>query len=120
MQPPALVPGLARVKSGQADPPGETLLDVAIDDSSGDQAATITTTITVTTAPTDPTRCIMAVTVDIPSRGGWPNLADTAVTLKQGEDTLATEWTDEFGKVVFGPLERAVLPDLSLEIAPAA
>ncbi len=68
----------------------------------------------------DPTRCIVIVEVNIPSRGGWPNLAGTEVTLKRGEQKLETQQTDAFGKAVFEGIPTEDLAHLVFEIAPNA
>jgi len=66
-----------------------------------------------------PASCTVIVEVDIPSRGGWPNLAGTRVTLKRGEEELETQWTDAFGKAVFAGIAGDDLPHLVFEITPA-
>jgi hypothetical protein len=58
----------------------------------------------------DPTRCTVIVKVNIPSRGGWPNLAGTEVMLKRGELELDTQTTDAYGEAVF---ERIATDDLA-------
>ncbi len=73
-------------------------------------------TITVEEARDAPTNCTIIVTVNIPSRGGWPNLAGTRVTLKRGEEELETQWTDAFGKAVFGSISTDDLQHLMFEI----
>ena len=75
-------------------------------------------TITVEENQRDPTNCTIIVEVDIPSRGGWPNLAGTKVTLKRGELELETQLTDAFGKAVFEGVATSALPHLVFEITP--
>jgi len=76
-------------------------------------------TVTVEEERDAPGRCTIIVEVNIPSRGGWPNLAGTQVTLKRGERELGTQWTDAFGKAVFDGISTADLPHLTFEITPA-
>ncbi len=64
--------------------------------------------------------CTVIVEVKIPGRGGWPNLGGTQVTLNRGQETLATRQTDAFGKAVFPHIALNALPELSIQITPAA
>jgi hypothetical protein len=73
-------------------------------------------TITVTADPGDAGRCIIVVEAERPSRGGWPNLGGTQVTLKRGGQEVGSEWTDEFGKTLFAGIERTALPELAVEV----
>lgn len=66
----------------------------------------------------DPTHCTVIVEVNVPSRGGWPNLADTEVTLKRDERELETQLTDAFGKAVFEGIATDDLAHLVFEIRP--
>jgi hypothetical protein len=75
-------------------------------------------TITAERQRNDPTYCTMTVQVNIPSRRGWPNLADTEVTLKQGEQLSTTHLTNAFGEVIFEGIATADLAKLSFEITP--
>ena len=54
--------------------------------------------------------------VDIPSRGGWPNLAGTQVTLRHEDQPIASHETDAFGKVVFENIPVDNLPHLAFEV----
>lgn len=108
---PSLQPAHVRVK-GQGDTP---LVHHVLDVPGGD----LRLTISVSAMRDDPAAGTMTVEADIPSRGGWPNLADTQITLWQGDVVLASAWTDEFGKAVFARIPLAVLTDLAVEIAPA-
>ena len=76
-------------------------------------------TVTVEEERDTPANCTVVVAVNIPSRGGWPNLAGTRVTLKRGDDELETQWTDAFGKAVFEGISTGDLPHLVFEITPA-
>jgi len=75
-------------------------------------------TITVEEMRADPARCTVTVRVDIPSRGGWPNLAGTEVTLKRGELELNTQTTDAHGEAVFEGIATDDLPHLVFEVVP--
>lgn len=59
------------------------------------------------------------VEVDIPSRGGWPHLAGSVVTLRRGADLIDEHETDPFGKALFDDVPAADLPQIVFEIAPA-
>jgi hypothetical protein len=60
--------------------------------------------------------CTVIVEVDIPSRGGWPNLTETVVVLKRGITALQTQMTDAFGKTAFRDISTDDLPQLVFEI----
>ena len=75
-------------------------------------------TITAEEMRKDPARCTLIVEVDIPDRGGWPNLAGTEVRLRRGEQELGTQWTDAFGQAVFEGVHTEDLAHLVFEIAP--
>ena len=66
----------------------------------------------------DPAHCQVIAQVDIPSQGGWPNLADTEVTLKRDDEQLDTQVTDAFGKAVFEGIAAVDLAHLVFEITP--
>lgn len=87
---------------------------LAIADAVDDLAATIT----VEPTRNDPQQCNVVVEVQIPSRGGWPHLAGTQVTLTRGEQAQETQMTDAFGKAVFGGIAVDELPRLVVAIAP--
>ena len=66
----------------------------------------------------DPQRTTVEVEVDIPSRGGWPNLAGNTVTLRRGAEQLLEEQeTDAFGRALFEDVSVEDLPLLVFEIA---
>ena len=67
----------------------------------------------------DPQRWTVEVEVDIPSRGGWPHLAGSIVTLRRGDETLGQQETDPFGKAVFENVSTAALPQLSFTVEAA-
>lgn len=62
----------------------------------------------------------LEVTVNIPSRGGWPNLGETAVSLHTPTSPSRTRLTDPAGRVLFRNVPLADLNDLTIEIAPSA
>lgn len=66
----------------------------------------------------DPQRLTVEVEVEIPSRGGWPQLAGSVVVLRRGDELLDQQETDPFGKAVFEDVPAAYLPQLVFEIAP--
>jgi hypothetical protein len=66
----------------------------------------------------DPAHCTVSVEVNIPSRGGWPQLAGTEVILKHDELQLRTQRTDAFGKALFEGIVSDDLARLSFEITP--
>lgn len=74
--------------------------------------------ITVRTAPHPAGQCTIAVEVEIPSRGGWPNLAATTVVLRHGDTLLQRQQTDAFGKTLFRSIPIEQLPHLVFEITP--
>lgn len=64
----------------------------------------------------DPQRMAVEVDVDIPSRGGWPHLAGSIVTLRRGDVVLDQQETDAFGKAVFENVSAQDLPQLSFTV----
>lgn len=76
-------------------------------------------TITAETKHNNPQQCTVMVEVDIPSRGGWPNLAGTEVTLKQNELTLHAQTTDAFGRTVFQEINIDEQTQLTFKITPS-
>lgn len=63
-------------------------------------------------------QCQVIVEADIPSRGGWPNLADTIVNLKQADTVVQSRLTDAFGRAVFPAVAINQLPTLQVEVIP--
>ena len=85
-----------------------------------DQIDDLIVRISVEPSRRDPQRTSVEVEVDIPSRGGWPNLAGSAVTLRRGAEQLLEEQeTDAFGKASFEDVSAEELPLLVFEIAVA-
>ncbi len=66
----------------------------------------------------DPTTCQIEVQVNIPSRGGWPNLGNIRVTLRQEDKELDNRLTNAFGAATFKNVALADLDYLVFEIAP--
>jgi len=87
---------------------------VVIKDAGDDLAVTVE----IQPIPAAPARCLIRVEADIPSRGGWPNLSGTRVTLKRDEHELETRETDPFGEVVFGEIAIDDLPNLTIVVQP--
>ena len=75
-------------------------------------------TITAEEAHDDPDHCTVVVEANVPSRGGWPHLADTEVTIKRAAMELGTQRTDAFGKAVFERVAANDLAQLVFEIMP--
>jgi hypothetical protein len=100
---------VARLKS-----PQRTLCQLSLKEAVED----LEVTITAEERRDDPQRCTVIVQVDIPSRGGWPHLTDTEVTLKRKELELGTQRTDAFGKAVFEGIATDDLACLVFEITP--
>lgn len=75
-------------------------------------------TITAEEMRGDPTHCTVVVAVNIPSRGGWPNLVGTEVMLKRGELELDTQTTDAYGEAIFEGIATDDLAHLVFEIMP--
>ena len=63
-------------------------------------------------------QCQVIVEAEIPSRGGWPNLADTIVNLKQADTVVQSRLTDAFGRAVFPAVALSQLPALQVEVIP--
>jgi hypothetical protein len=64
----------------------------------------------------DPAYCTITMQINIPSRGGWPNLAGLEVTLKRDQEIIATQVTDAHGEVVFERIKAVDLDQLVYEI----
>ena len=109
LQPPTLQPGYLK---GSA--PSSLSYDLT------DQIEDLNVRIHVEASRRDPQTATLEVEVDIPSHGGWPNLAGSAVILRRGPDELIDEQeTDAFGKVTFEDVRVEDLPLLIFEIAVA-
>jgi hypothetical protein len=74
--------------------------------------------ITVEEQDNESIYCMITMQVNIPSRGGWPNLADIQVILKRDQEILASQVTDAYGEVVFEKIHPTDLTQLVFEITP--
>ena len=79
---------------------------------------TMIVTLTARTKRRNQEQCVVGVAVDIPDRGGWPNLGNTQVRLFIGGDTVAEQYTDAFGKVVFDEVAQADLGRIRVMVTP--
>ena len=109
LQPPAYA--TAGLKSAGA--PG-TLFQLALKESIED----LEVSILADEERGDPSLCTLSVRVNIPSRGGWPHLAGTEVSLRQDERKIDVQWTDAHGEAVFERIAVDRLPHLVFEITP--
>lgn len=75
-------------------------------------------TIMVTALPTPPERAQITIEVRIPSRGGWPNLADSGVTMLRRNAPAESQLTDAFGKAVFSGVAIVDLEGMEFVISP--
>lgn len=114
LQPPAHQLAYAMVKSYKSS---RTLCQISLKKEVGED---LEVTITAEEMRDDPALCTAFVEVNIPSRGGWPNLADTEVTLKRGEVELETQLTDAYGEAIFEGISTDDLAHLVFEITPRA
>lgn len=108
--PPAGSPALAGLKSG---PAGATLAEASVAGALPD----LELHIAVEGRPGSDLRTLV-VTVDIPSRGGWPNLAGSEVALLHAGVELRRAATDAFGTVAFHDLSAEEVARLSLVVLP--
>jgi hypothetical protein len=111
-QMPTYQPAYAMVRSRSESP--RVLCQISLKEAVKDTEITIT----AEEERADPTRCTVTVKVNIPSRGGWPNLAGTEVVLKRGELELDTQTTDAHGEVAFEGVATEDLAHLVFEIVP--
>lgn len=84
--------------------------------SSPNLAEDLAVTITAREKRGGPERCTLSVRVEIPSRGGWPHLAGTSVTLAVGGQAIETRYTDAMGETFFDNIARQDLPHLTLAV----
>lgn len=66
-----------------------------------------------------PDRYVIGIDVQIPSRGGWPNLGGSSVTLLVDGQAVETRETDAFGKVLFDGVGHADLAQVELWVEAA-
>jgi hypothetical protein len=114
-QPPAYQPAYARTGL-KSDRSSRVLCRIALKETVDDLEVIITAEET----EENPAQCIVTVEVDIPSLGGWPNLADAEVTIKRDEKKLATQLTDASNRAVFKGVATDDLARLVFEIKPHA
>jgi hypothetical protein len=111
IQPPAFQPAYATAQKAES---AALLLRLTLADALEDLAVTITA---------EPVRgaaalCVVITQIVIPSRGGWPNLAGSEVTLKRDQAEIGTQVTDAFGNAVFQEILTDDLARLRFEIKP--
>jgi len=111
-QPPLYQPAVATIRR-KSSQPRKTLCQLSLEEIEGMEVS-----ITAEEMEKDAALCTIVVEVNIPSRGGWPHLADTEVTIRRGEMHLDTQLTDAFGKVVFKGIATGDLARLTFEIQP--
>ena len=107
LQTPALRPAYAYLKSSAS---GGWHMEA------GSAAEDLHVQVHVETQRRDPSLVTVELDVDIPSRGGWPHLADMRIALRRGETLLAEQLTDPFGKAVFENIPAAALPELVIVV----
>ncbi|MCB0086717.1 MAG: hypothetical protein KDE54_02295 [Caldilineaceae bacterium] len=83
---------------------------------SQDLAADLTVTIAGRPQRNNSEQCVVSVDAQIPSRGGWPNLAGTSVTLWVNEKAVATRQTDAFGQAIFDGVPRDHLGRMQVSV----
>jgi hypothetical protein len=111
-----------RVPAGQTDPAGvglksggsEIPMQPLVLSETGDDLEVV---ISAEAVHGQANQVMLVVEVRIPSRGGWPNLAGSSVTLQRA-DLVETQITDAFGKVVFNNLSPDELEQINFEISP--
>lgn len=104
-------PGLAPAAAALRDTRGEVREQVEAEQA----GRAFSATVTVRSAPADPGRCTLLVTIT-PAGLAWPDLDGTVVTLRRGPAILAARETDPYGEVSFPDLVTAELPELSIII----
>lgn len=75
-------------------------------------------TISAQTMRQNRDKCKLTVIADIPSRGGWPNLGGTIVTILFDNGNAQTHRTDAFGKVHFEEIVCSAFSQLQIVVAP--
>ena len=107
LQGPALQPSYLK---GDASRPLTYALTGALDD--------LDVRINAEPARNDPSGYDVEVEVDLPSRGGWPNLAGSVVTLFVDEGEFDRQETDAFGKTLFEGVPADALPGVAIVVEP--
>ena len=102
-------PFTGALRSDRSSPP---LLEVTLVHPDND----LEVSIKATAKKSDPRHCTVTVGVDIPSRGGWPHLGGTQVTLNRPGASPERHITDAFGNASFGEVPIETLLKVSFEI----
>ena len=111
LQAPQLQPAYSFVRTGQGE---QNEVHFTLEN----QLADLNLRLTIAREPATGDQCQVIVEAEIPSRGGWPNLADTIVNLKEADTVVQSCLTDAFGKAVFPSVALSQLPALKVEVIP--
>ena len=111
LPPPQLQPAYSFVRTGQG---AQNEVHFTLEN----QLADLNLRLTIAREPATGDQCQVIVEAEIPSRGGWPNLADTIVNLKAADTVVQSCLTDAFGKAVFPTVALSQLPALQVEVIP--
>jgi hypothetical protein len=111
LQPPQQQPAYSFIRAGQGE---ENAIHFALEN----QLADLNLRLTIEREPATSDGCQVIVEAEIPSRGGWPNLADTIVNLKQADTVVQSRLTDDFGKAVFPAVALIQMAGLKVEVIP--
>ncbi|MCE7990077.1 MAG: hypothetical protein DYG89_53715 [Caldilinea sp. CFX5] len=111
LQPPQRQPAHSFVRAGQGE---QNEVHFTLEN----QLADLNLRLTIAREPATGDQCQVIVEAEIPSRGGWPNLADTIVNLKEADTVVQSCLTDAFGKAVFPAVALSQLPALQVEVIP--
>ena len=98
----------------RSEPEPDQRRQLVVDQSSDDRLVTISAEPKRGTSD----RWVITVRVEIPSRGGWPNLAGSQVLAQVHGVTLAAQLTDPLGNAVFDDIPGDALTSLALVITP--
>ncbi len=90
----------------------------ALQAAAGEAEIDLEVSFTIEPEGAHPDTCTIGVEVNIPSKGGWPNLANSEVLLTRG-DMVNRETTDAFGQAHFDGIPTKELGALLFEIIPA-
>lgn len=108
---------LAGVKSGD-DEGGELRFRYVLQREVNNVDNDVDIEILARTSRLDPGSCNISVSIDVRSRNGWPNLSGSEVLMRRSDDSIDTQTTDAFGKVLFRNISERELPQLTFEITP--
>ena len=111
LQLPQLQPDHSFIRAGQGE---QTEVRFTLEN----QLVDLNLRLTIAREPATGDQCQVMVEAEIPSRGGWPNLADTIVNLKQADTVVQSCLTDAFGKALFPAVALSQLPTLQVEVIP--